>query len=112
MLWDGKAWTRIGIEYLDTLGSMTGHRRSRLLDGLWVAAEGLVWDWSDDQVVQQLPFETHAIKDRLFDVAGSVTMRFIAVDYGTVNPFTAALYTAYGKKLYISDEFWWDSAKE
>jgi len=112
MLWDGSDWTKKGANYLKTLSQMTGHRRSRLLDGLWVAAEGLVWDWSEDQVVQKLPFETHAIKDRLFDIAGSVTMRFIAVDYGTVNPFTAALYTAYGKKLYISDEFWWDSAKE
>ena len=112
MLWDGKAWTRIGLEYLDTLGSMTGHRRARLLDGLWVAAEGLVWDWSDDLVVQKLPDERDYIPDRLFPIPGNVTMRFIAVDYGTVNPFTAGLFTSYGDRLFKSDEFWWDSAKE
>lgn len=31
-------------EYLETLKSLSGHRRSRLYEGIWCAAEGLVFD--------------------------------------------------------------------
>ncbi len=45
VLWDRQAkdWTEQGRKYLATLQSLTGHRRARLLDGKWSAAEGLVY---------------------------------------------------------------------
>lgn len=42
--WDGADWTPMGRTYvLDTLGSLTGVQRKRLLDGVWAAAEGIVY---------------------------------------------------------------------
>jgi hypothetical protein len=47
---DGKDWTDRGRSYLAGLAHMTGHRRRRLLDGEWCAAEGQVWDeWNDEK---------------------------------------------------------------
>lgn len=43
-------WTAEGRAYIEgTLGSLTGVRRLRLKDGLWAAAEGVVYDeWQPD----------------------------------------------------------------
>lgn len=40
---DGKP-TATGAEYLSKLDALTGVRRLRLRDGLWAAAEGIIWD--------------------------------------------------------------------
>ena len=40
---DGGAWTSDGKALLASLASMTGHRRARLFEGRWVAAEGSVF---------------------------------------------------------------------
>lgn len=41
--------TAAGEDYFRFLGSLTGVRRLRYLDGVWAAAEGLVYDdWRDD----------------------------------------------------------------
>jgi hypothetical protein len=47
--WDRRAnaWTPAGRAYLDNLGRMTGPRRKRFLEGIWAAAEGLVYDGYD-----------------------------------------------------------------
>lgn len=47
--WDRERsdWTAAGRDYLGTLGRMSGARRNRFLRGLWVAAEGLVYDGYD-----------------------------------------------------------------
>lgn len=37
-------------EYLSTLRSLTGHRRSRLYEGLWTSAEGLIWPEFDPAI--------------------------------------------------------------
>jgi phage terminase large subunit len=42
-------WTEAGVDYLGFLDGLTGVRRMRYRDGLWVAAEGMVYDtWRDD----------------------------------------------------------------
>lgn len=41
-------WTPDGIRYLKRLGRLTGARKARFLKGLWVAAEGLVYDGYDE----------------------------------------------------------------
>lgn len=50
--WDRAAqeWTPAGRDYLATLNRYTGARRNRFLKGLWVAAEGLVYDGYDPAV--------------------------------------------------------------
>lgn len=71
-----KAWTPRGLAYLSKLDALTGHRKDRLRKGKWVQAEGVVYDnWNS---------AIHLI-DR-FTIPKSWT-RFLAVDFGYVNPF-------------------------
>jgi PBSX family phage terminase large subunit len=78
MLWDGSKWTKRGEAYLATLGSLTGHRRARLLDGKWAAAEGLVYPEFDAS--------THVITTR---VISDSWRRIVSIDFGYVHPFVA-----------------------
>ena len=59
-----------------TLGMLTGVRKKRLKDGLWVSAEGAVYE--------DYRYETHVIEP--FDVPEDWT-RFRSVDFGYRNPF-------------------------
>jgi hypothetical protein len=47
---DGRGWTPAGLSYLDTLNRLTGVRRKRLLEGLWVQGEGVWFDTFDPAV--------------------------------------------------------------
>jgi phage terminase large subunit len=48
------AITPEGVRTLAQLDRLTGYRRLRLRDGLWVQAEGIIFDtWSDDQNVTE-----------------------------------------------------------
>jgi PBSX family phage terminase large subunit len=78
MLYDHEAreWTDQGKEYIGRLGTLTGVRRERLLKGLWVAAEGAVYDMFDPAV--------HVV-DRFHIPAHWRRLR--AVDFGYTNPF-------------------------
>lgn len=69
-------WTEAGQRYLDRLGQLTGPRRNRFLKGLWVAAEGLVYD-AFDPAVHLLPrgWEPPA-----------TWPRFWAIDWGFIDP--------------------------
>jgi len=41
-------------DYLDRLRSLSGVRRKRLLDGLWVAEEGQIWEcWSEEMMIHR-----------------------------------------------------------
>lgn len=69
-------WTDAGVDYLGFLGSLTGVRRLRYLEGVWAAAEGLVFsDWRDDV----------NIVDR--DQVPKDGRLFLAVDFGFSNAF-------------------------
>lgn len=82
---DGKLTAR-GHDYIvDKLGKLTGVRRLRLLDGLWVAAEGLVYDQWDPNVHMVHP----ALVSR--DPSGRPLLpdhwpRYWSVDFGFTNP--------------------------
>lgn len=68
--------TEAGEDYFRFLGSLTGVRRLRYLDGVWAAAEGLVYDeWRDDA--------------NLIDAADvpSCNRVFWTVDFGYSNAF-------------------------
>lgn len=64
-------------EYRQVLDSITGVMGMRLRDGLWVQAEGVVYDtWSDAiHMVDKMPDGWHAWR------------KFRAIDFGYVNPF-------------------------
>jgi phage terminase large subunit len=65
-----------GAKYLETLDALTGVRRLRLRDGLWVAAEGIIYPEFDPA--------THLV-DR-FDIPQDWD-RYWAIDFGFTNPF-------------------------
>jgi len=78
----------------------TGLWYKRYILGLWIAADGVVYDMFDPErhVVDVLP----------------VVKRWIGtgVDVGTVNPFAAeVLGLGIDRRLYIVAEWYWDSAK-
>ncbi|MGH6979061.1 MAG: phage terminase large subunit, partial [Brevundimonas sp.] len=68
--------TAEGADYLGVLDKLTGVRRLRYRDGIWAAAEGMVFeDWRDAaNVVDELP-----------DMSGWPLL--LSVDFGFSNPF-------------------------
>lgn len=48
-------WTQAGQNYLATLERLSGVRRKRLLEGLWAAPEGLVYENFHDHIIPSLP---------------------------------------------------------
>lgn len=49
-MWDGHDWTEKGRRYLARLNNLTGLRRKRFLQGLWVAGEGVWFDTFDPDI--------------------------------------------------------------
>jgi len=76
--YDGQDWTPAGQSYLDRLNTLTGIRRKRLLDGLWVQGEGVWFDTFDPGV--------HVTNDAEYDPNLPVRL---AVDSGV---FTGAVW--------------------
>jgi phage terminase large subunit len=73
--------TERGVDYMAKLDALTGVRRLRYRDGIWAAAEGLVYEgWSEP---------VHVIEP--FAVPDSWT-RWVTVDFGYTNPFVAQLW--------------------
>ncbi len=95
--------------YFDTMDKLTGIRRDRLRDGLWVRAEGVVYDEFDPKI--------HVIDP------GSTTGRYLAgVDWGFTNPGIIQVWHIDGdSRMYLIEEIyqtgklisWWvTQAKE
>ena len=110
-LWDRKAndWTKEGRRYLATLGALTGHRRARLLDGKWAAAEGLVYSEFDASVhvVQSMPDGWQAWR------------KIRAIDFGYTHPFICQWWAIDGdgrmylyRDLYMTGRTVADHAKQ
>lgn len=79
MLWDADngTWTKFGREYVvERLGNLTGVRRKRLLDGLWAAAEGQIYEEYDPTV--------HLVPR--FDIPEDWD-RYWVIDFGYVHAF-------------------------
>lgn len=68
-----RGWTEDGRAYIESLRQMTGHTRLRMLEGLWVAAEGLVWDCWDDRV--------HVVAGRV-ECSGPLGLRSVRIVFG------------------------------
>lgn len=76
--WDKakQEWTEKGAAYIGKLDNLTGVRYLRLRKGLWVAAEGMVYEDWDPHIHLVDRFEIPADWERIW-----------AVDFGYTNPF-------------------------
>lgn len=75
----------------------TGVFYNRFILGLWVAADGLVYDIDvNDVITEDIP---------------KTGRYFISIDYGTMNPFAAGLWCLDGKKAYLIKEYYYDGRK-
>lgn len=89
--------TESGKAYLDKLESLSGVRYARLRKGLWVAAEGLVYENEYDSAI-------HLI-DR-FDIPWEWP-RYWSVDFGYKNPFVCQFWAQDPDgRLYLYKEFY------
>lgn len=64
----------------------------RYVRGLWVAAEGLVYDFGEEQITDDIPQNGEY---------------YISVDYGTLNPFSAGLWRIDGGKAVRIAEYYY-----
>jgi PBSX family phage terminase large subunit len=100
LFWDAtaKAWTQAGRDYvLGTLANLTGVRKLRLYQGVWAAAEGMVYDgWNPaTHVVDRFPVP----KD---------WQRIWVVDFGFTNPFVWQEWARDPDgRLYLVQEIYW-----
>jgi len=110
--WDAKTqdWTEEGREYIfGILEGLTGVRRARFLYGLWVAAEGSVYEDSWDRrrnVIDSFPIPKE-------------WPRYMIVDFGFTNPFCCKWYAMDGdgrgyvyRELYHTKRLVEDHAKQ
>lgn len=71
----------------------TGVFYQRYILGEWVLAEGLVYDFGEDNITDEQPEGAEY---------------YISIDYGTLNPFSAGLWSVTGNKAVRIKEFYWD----
>lgn len=97
-----------GVKYMASLNQLTGHRRARLLEGHWSAAEGMVYPEFDHA--------KHVI-DR-FDIPKS-WRRIRAIDFGYTNPFVCQWWAIDGdgrafmyREIYHAQRIVSDHAKQ
>lgn len=88
--------TEQGRDYFAKLDGLTGVRRLRLRDGVWAAAEGLIYDTFDDAVHLVDPFEVP-----------QAWTRWLAVDFGFTNPLCMQWWAEDGDgRLYLYRELY------
>jgi PBSX family phage terminase large subunit len=82
----------------------TGVFYQRFIQGLWVTAQGAIYRdaWSDD-----LLFGDEKL-DWIYKNA-HIMRRFLAIDYGTVNPMVYLDIWDDGQDIWVTDEYYWDS---
>lgn len=71
----------------------------RFVLGEWTAAEGLVYDFFDEDMIRPPP-------------AGQAQRWVISCDYGTVNPTSMGLWGKYGGVWYRVKEYYYDARQE
>jgi len=75
----------------------------RFIEGLWVAAEGRVYGFFDEN--PEAGFVVNAVPQNF-------TQFLVGMDYGIANPFCAALWGLAGGIWYCLKEVYWDSKTE
>lgn len=83
----------------------TGLWRKRMIDGLWVMAEGAIYDAFDEK--------KHLIKnsEEQKEIVSNAKHWYVSNDYGTGTVFCLGLFCIYNGKRYLVRSFYWD-AKE
>lgn len=74
----------------------TGVFYQRYILGQWVLAEGLVYDFNEDNITDSIPQGAEY---------------YISIDYGTLNPFSAGLWSVTGGKAVRVQEYYYDGRK-
>ena len=69
---------------------------NRYILGEWCVAEGLVYDFGEDNIVDEIP---------------SNGEYYISIDYGTMNPFSAGLWCVVGGNAVRIKEFYYNGRK-
>ena len=83
---------------IDRYKSMyTGVFYNRYILGEWCVAEGLVYDFGEENIVDDVP---------------SNGEYYVSIDYGTLNPFSAGLWCVLGDKATRIKEFYYDGRKK
>ncbi len=83
---------------IDRYKSMyTGVFYNRYILGEWCVAEGLVYNFGEDNITDDIP---------------SNGEYYIGIDYGTLNPFSAGLWCVLGDKATRVKEFYYDGRKK
>ncbi len=77
----------------------------RYIEGLWVIAEGVIYDMFDSQE------NVYRDEDRPVDLEWLGT-RYISCDYGTTNPMRFLDIYDYKGCIYVDSEYNWDSRRE
>lgn len=77
--------------------NFTGVFYNRYILGEWCVAEGLVYDFNEDNITDEQPEGAEY---------------YISVDYGTLNPFSAGLWSVSGGKAVRIKEYYYDGRAE
>lgn len=92
-------------EYIDFIKkAYTGMWYKRMILGLWVNADGVIYDmWHDDMLFEEKDLKPY-FKDN--------TRRYISIDYGTTNPMVFLDIYDDGEGVWVMKEYYYDSKKE
>lgn len=87
-------WTEQGVRTMSILDSLTGIRKARGRDGRWVAAEGVVYEFTD----------AHRIPH---DKVPEIRRWYLSIDFGYTNPFVCQLWGFdYDGRMYLWQEIY------
>lgn len=82
-------WTPAGLAYQTMLDNLTGVRRKRLRDGIWAAAEGIIYEGWDPERHHLTGDQFNALLGRPAEHAPEIPLdwpRFISIDFGYRHP--------------------------
>lgn len=96
----------LGDDYKTNIrSSYSGMWFKRMILGMWVLAEGVIYDMFDE--------ERHCFTDAEWNnTLKSRCRRYIACDYGTKNPMVFLDIYDDGDTIWIPNMYYWDSRKE
>lgn len=91
----------------------SGVFHDRYIKGLWVVAEGLIYQFNDKSEYTCSNNEALGIyKDEKGEERQRGGTWYISIDYGITNPFAALLWRVESDKAYVVDEYYFDSKRE
>lgn len=93
---DGKDWTDQGIAYLKTLESLTGHRRRRLVEGIWADPEGARFEGCSRTI------QGFSIRDLPGGRIPPHWPRWTSGDYGFSSPYCHLWHTVSPEGVYYT----------